>query len=163
MFCAICGIHPVPPKSRSYCAACRDGASARWKRRQRQVWKQSGQKYWRDNWKHKSDQERRAYYRAYMRAYRRRRRQERAAGESSLAGKQPLDALTIPARDSEQDLGPDLAVPFFVPGQLPLANAQRAGEVVLGCIKTAQLPEAPSHGLPVNCRLLRWRAHADFS
>ena len=74
MVCSACRVRPIAPNRRRYCTLCGRRASALWKRRQRCAWKESGQKYWLDNWKHKTPEERKAYYRAYMRAYRRRLR-----------------------------------------------------------------------------------------
>lgn len=70
MVCSACRARPVPPDRRKYCNECGARASALWKRHQRRAWRESGQKYWLDNWKHKPTEERRAYYRRYMRLYR---------------------------------------------------------------------------------------------
>jgi hypothetical protein len=76
-FCFSCHLKPISRRNRKYCALHSSQASILWKRRQRQLWKQSGQTYWLDNWKHKSDEERRTYYRNYMRAYRRKAKSRR--------------------------------------------------------------------------------------
>lgn len=163
MMCSACQAKPVAPNRTKYCSDCAASASVLWKRRQRRAWKQSGQKYWRDNWKHKSDQERRAYYRAYMRTYRARKQRENALFASSLTRQQPLNPLSKSPRDPHQDIGPDLTLPFFVPGQLSLADPKLPGEGCLSRIEAAELAEAPSSGLPVNDSPLRLDAHEDFS
>lgn len=77
MLCSNCRIRIVSPTRKKYCVPCGANASAIWKRRQRRIWNQLGQPYWLDNWKHKTDEERRAYYRNYMRAYRQKARSTR--------------------------------------------------------------------------------------
>ncbi len=80
MVCSACHIQAVPRLRRKYCTVCGLRASVLWKRAKRHAWKQSGQKYWLDNWKHKSDAERRAYFREYMRAYRRKMQYQNGRG-----------------------------------------------------------------------------------
>jgi hypothetical protein len=72
--CLYCHTRPIPPLKRKYCDVHSGEASAIWKREHRRQWKALGDRYWLADWKHKSDEERRAYFRAYMRAYRLKRR-----------------------------------------------------------------------------------------
>ena len=79
--CAHCQNNEVASGRRKYCAICGLQASLIWKRQHRQAWREAGERYWRDNWKHVSSTDRRAYFRAYMRVYRLRQRE---ATKSSL-------------------------------------------------------------------------------
>jgi len=78
-----------------------------------------------------------------------------------IAGEHPLDALPISVGDPQQHLGTDFASSLFVPGELPLAHAQLAGEVLLGDVEASDFAKAPPHGLPVNGGSLRWSTHED--
>jgi hypothetical protein len=77
--CFYCHTRPILPPKRKYCDAHSRVASVVWKREHRRQWKALGDRYWLADWKHKTDEERRAYFRAYMRAYRLKRRRQRAA------------------------------------------------------------------------------------
>jgi hypothetical protein len=74
--CAYCHIRPVRFPRRKYCDEHAKISSLLWKRRHRQQWKASGDPYWTESWKNKTDDERRAYFRDYMRRYRLRRRSD---------------------------------------------------------------------------------------
>jgi hypothetical protein len=63
---------PLKTGQRKYCAHCAPLASRLWKRDHRRLWKAAGDPYWLTDWKHKTPDERRAYFRTYMRRYRRR-------------------------------------------------------------------------------------------
>ncbi len=160
MVCSACQENPVAPGRRKYCTECGAHASVLWKRRQRRAWKRLGQKYWRDNWKHTSDEERCAYFRQYMRAYR--RKQPGSTG-SLNARKQPFDALTVSLRNSQQHLGSDFTSSFLVPRELALTDSQLAGEVPLGDIESSEFSESPSDGSPVNGNGLGTGCHQDSS
>jgi hypothetical protein len=69
---------------------------------------------------------------------------------SLLSRQQPLDRLPELPPDSQQHLGADLALTLFIPRQLPLADPKPPRKFLLIRIKAAQLPQAPSDGLPVN-------------
>jgi hypothetical protein len=71
--CAYCHTRPLMGRGRKYCPEDGPKASVIWKREHRRAWKASGDKYWLADWKHKTSEERRAYFRDYMRKYRRRR------------------------------------------------------------------------------------------
>ena len=73
--CIICQQREIAVGRRKFCASCGPDASRIWKQRQRRAWRKAGERYWRDNWKHASDAERRAYFRNYMKAYRLRQRE----------------------------------------------------------------------------------------
>jgi len=76
--CSYCRQNPVVGRNRKYCPDHARQASAIWKREHRRVWKAAGDKYWLDEWKNKTPEERRAYFRDYMREWRRRRAQRAA-------------------------------------------------------------------------------------
>jgi hypothetical protein len=71
--CRHCG-QALAGRQRHYCTECGPLASRLWKRAHRRLWKAAGDRYWLTDWKHKTPDERRAYFRTYMRAYRRRQR-----------------------------------------------------------------------------------------
>jgi hypothetical protein len=71
--CSYCNTNPIVGRGRKYCPDHTRQASTIWKRKHRRLWKALGDKYWLADWKHKTPEERRAYFRNYMRAYRRRR------------------------------------------------------------------------------------------
>lgn len=71
--CERCKCRQVPHHRRKYCDKCGTLASTLWKREKRKEWKNAGQRYWLDAWKHVSAEEKRRYFREYMRRYRRRR------------------------------------------------------------------------------------------
>jgi len=74
--CAHCRFKPVTPPKRKYCDDCSPLASTIWKRTHRRLWNAQGDSHWRANWKHKTDEERKAYFREYMRKYRQKKKQQ---------------------------------------------------------------------------------------
>ena len=79
--CHWCQTALIVGRKRKYCPEHSRQASLIWKRVHRRLWKAAGDPYWLADWKHKTVEERRAYFRTYMRAYRkklRRGRPERA-------------------------------------------------------------------------------------
>jgi hypothetical protein len=68
--CILCHAAPVTGRKRKYCEEHSRLASAIWKRTHRRSWKAAGDKYWLSDWKHRTPEERRAYFSAYMRNYR---------------------------------------------------------------------------------------------
>jgi hypothetical protein len=85
LVCSNCKEREIPKGRRKYCDPCGSQASLIWKRAQRQNWRKSGQVYWRDNWKHATEAEKRAYFRIYMKAYRFRKRETTKRGSANLA------------------------------------------------------------------------------
>ena len=58
--------------------------------------------------------------------------------ESCLARQQPFHWLAEMLRNPQENLCTDFALPFFVTGQLPLANPKLPGKVRLARIKAPQ-------------------------
>jgi len=79
-----------------------------WKRKHRRVWKSAGDKYWLSDWKHKTPEERKAYFRAYMREYRKKR--TAAAGEAT-PGLMARAELAAPAEECRSIRIPTLRWP----------------------------------------------------
>jgi hypothetical protein len=65
--CIYCHLAPITGRKQKYCDQHSHLASMIWKRRNRRVYKATGDRYWLDDWKGK-----RAYFREYMRKYRKR-------------------------------------------------------------------------------------------
>jgi hypothetical protein len=86
--CRHCRQQPVVGCKRKYCDVCSPLASLFWKRVHRRLWKAAGDQYWLTDWKHKTPDERRAYFRVYMRAYRQ-RQQNREAPAMGFAANGP--------------------------------------------------------------------------
>lgn len=78
--CRHCHENPIVGRRRKYCPEHARTASILWKREHRRRWKAAGDKYWLDDWKHKTPEGRREYFRTYMREYRRRRVPRRQNG-----------------------------------------------------------------------------------
>jgi hypothetical protein len=70
--CIFCRLSPITGRNRKYCDEHSRLASTIWKRQSRRIWKDAGDQYWLSDWKHKSSEERKAYFRTYMRQYRKR-------------------------------------------------------------------------------------------
>lgn len=72
--CHYCQLNPITGKRRKYCEQHSAQASLIWKRVHRRLWRNAGASTWLVDWKHKSADERKAYFRQYMREYRRRKK-----------------------------------------------------------------------------------------
>lgn len=72
-----------------------------------------------------------------------------------LPRQQPFHALAEFPRHAKEYLRPDLALSFFISGELALADANITREFRLVLVESTQLPEPPAYRLPIHPRLFR--------